>query len=126
MKVLSELKYTKSHEWVKFEENGQVKIGISDFAQEQLGDLVFVNLPMENDSVEAGEPFTDVESVKAVAELYSPVSGVITAVNETLADEPEQLNSNPYEAWIITVSEVGDTVELLTADEYEEYCANNA
>jgi len=124
MKILSDLKYTKTHEWVKFEDNGTVKVGITDFAQEQLGDLVFVNLPMENDSVEAGEPFTDVESVKAVAELYSPVSGVITAVNETLADEPEQLNSNPYEAWIITVSDVSDTVELLSADEYEEFCQN--
>lgn len=124
MKILSDLKYTKTHEWVKFEDNGTVKVGITDFAQEQLGDLVFVNLPMENDSVEAGEPFTDVESVKAVAELYSPVSGVITAVNETLADEPEQLNSNPYEAWIITVSDVSETVELLSADEYEEFCQN--
>ena len=116
------LKYTKSHEWVKFED-GVAVVGISDFAQDALGDVVFVNLPQVGDEVVAGESFGDVESVKAVSDLISPVSGVVLEVNEELDDSPENLNSDPYGAWIIKVENVTDEEELLDAAAYEAFCA---
>ena len=118
----AETKYSKDHEWMK-EENGVVVIGISDFAQDALGDVVFVNLPGEGDEVTAGEAFGDVESVKAVSDLVSPVSGTVCAVNEDLLDEPEQLNKAPYDAWLIKVENVSDTEELPDAAAYEAFCA---
>ena len=118
----AEMKYSKDHEWMK-EEDGVVVIGISDFAQDALGDVVFVNLPGEGDEVTAGEAFGDVESVKAVSDLVSPVTGIVCAVNEALLDEPEQLNKAPYDAWLIKVENVGDTSELLDAAAYEAFCA---
>ena len=118
----AEMKYSKDHEWMK-EEDGVMVIGISDFAQDALGDVVFVNLPGEGDEVTAGEAFGDVESVKAVSDLVSPVSGTVCAVNEDLLDEPEQLNKAPYDAWLIKVENVGDTSELLDAAAYEAFCA---
>lgn len=118
----AEMKYSKDHEWMK-EEDGVVVIGISDFAQDALGDVVFVNLPGEGDKVTAGEAFGDVESVKAVSDLVSPVSGTVCAVNEDLLDEPEQLNKAPYDAWLIKVENVSDTEELLDAAAYEAFCA---
>ena len=118
----AELKYSKDHEWMK-EEDGVAVIGISDFAQDALGDVVFVNLPGEGDEVTAGEAFGDVESVKAVSDLVSPVSGTVCAVNEALLDEPEQLNKAPYEAWLIKVENVTGTEELLDAAAYEAFCA---
>ena len=118
----AELKYAKSHEWVKIED-GTATIGLSDFAQNALGDLVFVNLPEEGDEVTAGEAFGDVESVKAVSDVISPVTGTICAVNEALADAPETLNSDPYGAWIIKVEGIGGTEELLDAAAYEAHCA---
>ena len=117
-----DLKYTKSHEWVKFEGDVAV-VGISDFAQDALGDVVFVNLPQVGDEVVAGESFGDVESVKAVSDLISPVSGVVLEVNEELDDSPENLNSDPYGAWIIKVGSVTDEEELLDAAAYEAFCA---
>ena len=108
MNIPAELKYSKSHEWVKMDGDVAV-IGISDFAQDALGDVVFINLPAEGDSVTAGESFGDVESVKAV--------------NEALSDAPETLNSDPYGAWIIKVSPVTDTEALLDAAAYEAHCA---
>ena len=98
-------------------------IGISDFAQNALGDVVFINLPAEGDSVTAGEALGDVESVKAVSDVVCPVSGTVCEVNEALADAPETLNSDPYGAWIIKVSPVTDTEELLDAAAYEAHCA---
>ena len=118
----AEMKYSKDHEWMK-EEDGVVVIGISDFAQDALGDVVFVILPGEGDKVTAGEAFGDVESVKAVSDLVSPVSGTVCAVNEDLLDEPEQLNKAPYDAWLIKVENVSDTEELLDAVAYEAFCA---
>ena len=118
----AEMKYSKDHEWMK-EEDGVVVIGISDFAQDALGDVVFVNLPGEGDEVTAGEAFGDVESVKAVSDLVSPVSGTVCAVNEELLDEPEQLNKAPYDAWLIKVENVSDTEDLLDAAAYEAFCA---
>lgn len=122
MNFPAELKYSKSHEWVKM--GGDVAvIGISDFAQDALGDVVFINLPGEGDSVTAGEAFGDVESVKAVSDIISPVTGVICAVNEDLADAPENLNSDPYGAWIIKVENITGQEDLLDAAAYEALCA---
>lgn len=122
MNFPNELQYTKSHEWVKTQE-GVTWIGISDFAQESLGDVVFINLPAEGDSVSMGEAFGDVESVKAVSDLVSPVTGVVSAVNEALLDAPELLNRDPYGAWIMKVEDVTETEELLDADDYAALCA---
>ena len=118
----AEMKYSKDHEWMK-EEDGVVVIGISDFAQDALGDVVFVNLPGEGDEVTAGEAFGDVESVKAVSDLVSPVTGTVCAVNEDLLDEPEQLNKAPYDAWLIKVENVTGTSDMLDAAAYEAFCA---
>ena len=123
MNYPTELKYTKSHEWLRMED-GVAVVGISDFAQDALGDLVFVNLPQEGYETSAGESFGDVESVKAVSELICPVTGTVCAVNEELLDAPELLNQDPYGAWIIKVDNITNTEELLDAAEYEAVCAN--
>ena len=122
MNYPAELKYSKSHEWIKMEGDVAV-IGISDFAQDALGDVVFINLSEEGDSVAAGEAFGDVESVKAVSDLISPVSGAVCAVNEELLDAPELLNEDPYGAWIIKVDQLDSQEELLDAAAYEAFCA---
>ena len=122
MNFPAELKYTKDHEWMKMEGDVAV-IGISDFAQDALGDVVFINLPEVGDTVTAGESFGDVESVKAVSDVNSPVTGVIVAVNEDLADSPENLNSDPYGSWIIKVENITETEQLLDAAAYEAFCA---
>ena len=120
MSVEKGLLYAKSHEWVK-EEGGEFVVGITDYAQSELGDLVFVNLPEEGDEVTMGESFADVESVKAVSDVLSPISGVVSAINEDILDAPESINSAPYEAWFIKVKDVTDKEELLSAEEYEEF-----
>ena len=120
-----DLKYSKSHEWVRMDGDVAV-IGISDFAQDALGDLVFVNLPQVGDDVTAGEAFGDVESVKAVSDLMSPVTGTVAEINEERLDAPENLNNDPYGAWIIKVENVTDTEELLDAAAYEAHCATEA
>ena len=120
--IPAELKYSKSHEWVK-EEDGVFTIGLTDYAQNALGDIVFINLPEEGDEVTAGESFSDVESVKAVSDVFSPVTGTVCAVNEELLDDPAQVNEAPYEAWLIKVENVTDTEELLDAAAYEAFCA---
>ena len=122
MNFPAELKYTKDHEWMKMEGDIAV-IGISDFAQDALGDVVFINLPEVGDEVTAGESFGDVESVKAVSDVNSPVTGVIVEVNEELVDSPENLNSDPYGSWIIKVEKITATEELLDAAAYEAFCA---
>ena len=122
MTIPVELKYSRSHEWVR-EEDGVTVVGISDFAQDALGDVVFINLPQEGDECTAGDAFGDVESVKAVSDLVSPVTGTVCAVNEDLLDAPELLNQDPYGAWIIKVENVTDSEDLLDADAYEAFCA---
>ncbi len=122
MSYPNELQYSKSHEWLKVED-GIAIIGISEFAQDALGDVVFVGLPQVGDTVTAGESFGDVESVKAVSDLISPVSGVICEVNEDLDDSPELLNEDPYGAWIIKVEAITETEEMLDAAAYEAHCA---
>ena len=121
--VPAELKYTKSHEWVK-EEDGLYVVGLTDFAQDALGDIVFINMPEEGDDVASGESFADVESVKAVSDVFIPVSGTVAEVNEGLIDEPALINQEPYEQWLIKVKDVSDTEELMDAAAYEEFCAN--
>ena len=122
MNFPSELKYTKDHEWLKMEGDVAV-VGITDFAQNALGDVVFINLPQEGDAVTAGESFGDVESVKAVSDVMSPVSGTICAVNSELDDSPENLNSDPYGSWIIKIEGISDTEDLMDAAAYEAFCA---
>lgn len=119
--IPEKLHYTKSHEWVSQEE-GIYTVGLTDFAQGALGDLVFVNLPQVGDEVVAGEAFADVESVKAVSDVYSPVTGVICEINEDLLDSPELINEDAYGAWLIRVENVADTEELLDADAYASVC----
>lgn len=117
----TELKYSRSHEWVKFLEDGTAEIGLTDYAQDALGDLVFVNLPEQGDEVSAGEAFADVESVKAVSDVFSPVSGTVAEVNEELLDAPERMNEDPYGAWLIRVKDITDQEELISAEEYTAF-----
>ncbi|WP_455662238.1 glycine cleavage system protein GcvH [Pradoshia sp.] len=122
MSILKDLKYTKEHEWVK-QEDGTVRIGITDFAQAELGDIVFVELPEVDDEIKKNEPFGSVESVKTVSELYAPISGKVVAINEELSDSPEFVNESPYDkAWMIIVepSDSSELDELLNAEQYEE------
>ena len=120
--IPEELKYTRSHEWIN-EEDGLTVIGLTDYAQDALGDIVFVNLPEAGDEVTAGESFSDVESVKAVSDVFSPVTGVVAEVNEEIMDNPAMVNEDPYAAWLIKVKDVTDQEELLDADAYAEVCA---
>ncbi|MFE8696650.1 glycine cleavage system protein GcvH [Cytobacillus sp. FJAT-53684] len=122
MNTPKELRYSEEHEWVKTE-GEQVRIGITDFAQSELGDIVFVELPEVGDSITADEPFGSVESVKTVSELYAPISGKVVAINEDLSDSPEFVNESPYEkAWMIVVepSDAGEIDKLMSAEQYEE------
>ena len=123
--IPAELSYTTSHEWVSVEDDVYT-IGLTDFAQDALGDLVFVNLPQEGDEVVAGEAFADVESVKAVSDVYSPVTGTVVQVNEELLDAPEAINEDPYNAWLVRVDEVSEVGDLLDADAYEAHCEQEA
>ncbi|WP_054951331.1 glycine cleavage system protein GcvH [Numidum massiliense] len=123
MNLPKELKYSQEHEWVKEEGNNRVRIGITDFAQSELGDIVFVELPEVGDEVEANEPFGSVESVKTVSELYAPVSGKVVEVNGELDDSPELVNESPYEkAWMVVVelSNAAELGDLWSAEKYEE------
>ena len=117
-------KYTKEHEWIKVE-GGTGTIGITDHAQNSLGDIVFVDLPKVGADVTAGKSFGTVESVKAVSELYAPVSGSVTAINEELATAPEKINSDAHGAWMIKVKIANPTElnSLLSADDYEKFTA---
>ena len=124
MNFPKELKYTKTHEWVRFTDEKTAYIGITDFAQDQLGDLVLVNLPAEGDALTAGESFADVESVKAVSDVNSPVSGTVQQVNEALADTPEKMNEAPYDAWFVLAGDITGTGELMDAEAYEAFVAS--
>jgi glycine cleavage system H protein len=123
--VPGELKYTRSHEWVR-EEGDTVTVGITDHAQEELGDVVFVELPQVGDSFGAGESFGVVESVKAVSDLYAPVGGEVVEVNESLNDSPEKVNEDPYgEGWMIKLRAEGSG-DLLSAADYEKHLSEEA
>jgi glycine cleavage system H protein len=121
--IPGDLKFLKSHEWARMEDDGTVTVGISDHAQRQLGDLVYVEMPSPGDEVEAGNACAVVESVKAASDVYSPVSGRILKINEALADQPETINEDAFgEGWIFRVapSNASEMDELLTPDEYAE------
>ena len=120
MELREELLYSKSHEWVK-EDGEEGVIGLTDDAQSELGDLVFVNLPEEGDELVVGESFSDVESVKTVSDVYAPVSGTVSEVNEELLDAPERINEAPYDAWFVKVKDITEREELLTAEEYKAF-----
>lgn len=122
MNAPKDLKYSAEHEWVKTE-GGNVRIGITEFAQSELGDIVFVELPQVGDEIKAGDPFGSVESVKTVSELYAPISGKVVEVNTELEDSPEYVNESPYEnAWMIVIepSDVAEVDGLLSPEKYEE------
>ena len=122
MELKNDALYMKTHEWVVID-GDSATVGISDYAQSELGDLVFVNLPEPGDEVNAGEVFADVESVKAVSDIYSPVSGVIAEINEELLDAPEMINENANDAWFIKVENVTEKAEeLLSPEDYEVFC----
>ena len=123
MNTPDHLRYTKSHEWVLFAGDGTAKVSLTDHAQDALGDLVFVNLPQVGDALTCGEALGDVESVKAVSDVYSPVTGTVKAVNEDLLDTPEAINADPYGAWLVEVEDITDQEELLDAAAYEAHCA---
>ena len=118
-----ELKYTEEHEWVLVEDD-TVTVGITDFAQDQLGDVVFVELPEEGDQLETGKPLGVVESVKAVSDVYAPLSGEVVEVNSALPDEPEMLNTSPYEdGWMVKIklADSGELDDLMDAVAYQEF-----
>src|SRR6056297_1750608 len=120
--VPDDRKYLESHEWVESDAD-TARIGISDFAQDELGDVVFVELPDEGDELTADEEFGVVESIKAVSDIYAPVSGTVTAVNDALADQPELVNEDPFgEGWMleVEVADASERDELLNAEEYRE------
>ena len=122
MSTPKELRYSEEHEWLKIED-GKARVGITHFAQSELGDIVFVELPEVGDEVQLNEPFGSVESVKTVSELYAPVSGKVIEVNEELSDSPEFVNESPYEkAWMIVIelSNPSEVEALLTAEKYAE------
>lgn len=122
MNVPKELRYSKEHEWVK-QEDGNVRIGITDFAQSELGDIVFVELPAVGDEIKVDEPFGSVESVKTVSELYAPISGKVIEINEELEDSPEFVNESAYDkAWMIVIepTDASQIDNLMTAEQYAE------
>ena len=119
------VKYFKEHQWVRVEDDGTCLIGISDYAQKALKDIIMVDLPSEGDIITYGEVFASVESVKAVSDVYSPISGEIIEVNEEVDDAPETMNTNPYGAWLVRVKPSNldqDLAKLMTPDEYEAFC----
>ncbi|WP_346428075.1 glycine cleavage system protein GcvH [Vagococcus lutrae] len=128
MNIPEKLFYTEEHEWVAFSEDKKVAtVGITDFAQDQLGDIVFVGLPEIGDVVNTGDSLADIESVKSVSDIYSPVSGKVVEVNEALLDQPELVNEAPYDQWLFKIEEVSDIQEnLLQKEAYENLMAEEA
>ena len=125
-KVPENLRYAETHEWIEFLTDTTARIGISDFAQHALGDIVFINLPETGDAVTAGQAFGDIESVKTVSDINSPVTGAVSAVNQAVIDHPEAINEDPYTNWLIEVSEISAQSALMTASEYEAFCKKEA
>ena len=121
----TDCKYAATHEWARLEEDGSVTVGISDFAQNALGDVVYAELPEEGQQVSAGDEAGVVESVKAASDIYAPVSGTVIAINESLEDEPEKVNQDPYgDGWFfkLTPDDEAELADLLDAEAYQEVC----
>ncbi|WP_280536498.1 glycine cleavage system protein GcvH [Halopenitus sp. POP-27] len=120
--IPTDRRYAESHEWVhETDAEGVLRIGISDFAQDELGDIVFAELPREGETFDRGDQFAVVESIKAVSDIYLPVSGTIEAVNEAITDQPELINEDPHgDGWLVEIRTDDDVEHLLTAEEYEE------
>ena len=117
-----DLKYTKEHEWLRHEEDGSVTIGITDHAQSALGDLVYVELPEVGQEVDSGGEMAVVESVKAASDVYAPIGGTVTEVNDELADDPEKINADPYgDGWIVRLQPSGDADDALNPDAYQAF-----
>ncbi len=125
MLIPKELRYYKSHEWVRVEGDTAL-VGITDYAQNELGDLVYINLPNLGDEVATDEAFADVESVKAVSDVLSPLAGTVSEVNEALVDAPELINQDPYAAWIVRLKDISGLEGLMSAQEYEEFLKKEA
>ncbi len=119
MNIPNELQYTKTHEWVKVQDDGTLRIGVTDHAQEQMGDIVFVDLPIEGDTFAQGEEMAVLETQKAASEVYAPVSGEVTAVNEEAAEKPEMINEDCYNAWLVELQ--GEAKGLMSAAQYKEF-----
>ena len=122
MKLPADLQYTESHEWVRLETDGTVTIGITDHAQEALGDIVFLELPTEGTKIAAGKSLAVIESVKAASDIYAPISGEVLEINEKLADEPGAVNADPYTAWLLKLkpSEQAELASLMSAEAYRQ------
>ncbi|MDR1263837.1 MAG: glycine cleavage system protein GcvH [Oscillospiraceae bacterium] len=118
------LRYTKSHEWIEDLSDGAYRVGLTDYAQNALGDVVFVNLPESGSELISGEPFCDVESVKAVSDVYSPFTGTVSEINEVLLDSPERINQDCYASWLIKAEANAPGSDWLDADEYEAFAAS--
>ena len=120
MEIKNDRLYAESHEWVLFENDTTATVGLTDFAQSELGDLVFVNLPQVGDAVTAGETFADVESVKAVSDVFCPVTGTVAAVNEALLDAPQKINEDAFGSWLVKIENITDRGALMDADAYRQ------
>ena len=123
MNTPENLKYTKDHEWALLED-GNITVGITDFAQNSLGDIVFVELPEVGTELDSNQAFGVVESIKSVSDLYSPIAGVVVERNESLEDAPEMINSNPYDSWFIKLKPKNETEyqELMSSEDYQKRC----
>jgi glycine cleavage system H protein len=126
MAAPKDLKFLRTHEWVKLLNDGSALTGFADYAQDALGDLVFLNAPAEGDSVTAEEPYGDIESVKAVSDIYSPVSGTVIEVNEDVVGDPARINADPYGAWIIRIGDITERSDLMDPDDYDKLCEQEA
>ena len=121
MKNMSEVKYSKTHEWIKISDSNTAEVGITDYAQSLLGDLVYINFPELGAEFAAGSAFADVESVKASSEIYMPVSGKVVEINEELINAPEKINESAQDAWIVKIKNISSVEDLMDEDEYKKY-----
>jgi len=124
MSAPKDLYYSNNHEWVKFTDDGRAVIGITDFAQQSLGDILFVNLCAEGDVCVSGEAIGDVESVKSVSDIICPIDGVVDKINNELLATPDQINADPYNSWLVVMSSVTDKSGLISAEEYEIFISS--
>lgn len=127
--IPDDLRYTREHEWARLEDDGRITVGITDFAQHQLGDVVYLDLPQNGASVTGGEPLGEIESTKSVSDLYAPVSGVVVEHNAACRENPAAVNQDPYgEGWLILLepADPADLDSLLSADEYERFLVEEA